>query len=234
MNIRGICILAAALAATQVTAANAPPLAGEWNILPTGNAASSGDLLFRVTPGDGGDPVEVEVPVIAGASDRAVASSIRRAFDAQLPFDRYRVAQGEGTNILVSDPRGRPNFSIELVNSDVDNLRVAVRSVTPAASPTVPLQAEPIPQPGITPPAPANAPGDVIAPPDMRVPNQLPNITPPPAENPPADVNPPPGTRRPRVPPNDMPVPREEPPVPGPDGIPLPAPKTPTPPPPPT
>ena len=107
MNIRGIFILVAALAATNLTAANAPPLAGEWNILPTGSAASSGDLLFRVTPGDGSDPVEVEVPVIAGSSDRAIASSIRRALVAQLPNNRYRVAQGEGTNILVSDPRGR-------------------------------------------------------------------------------------------------------------------------------
>lgn len=201
MNIRGIFILAAALAATHVTAANAPPLAGEWNILPTGNAASSGDLLFRVTPGDGGDPVEVEVPVIAGSSDRAIASSIRRAFDAQLPYDRYRVAQGEGTNILVSDPRGRPNFSVELVDSDVDNLRVAVRSVSPAASPTVPQQAQPVPAPNITPPLPETPPGDALPPPDAR---------------------------SPRPPPNDMPIPGESP-VPGPDGIPLPTPNTPAP-----
>jgi len=202
MNFRGIFVLGAALAATSLHAANAPPLAGEWNILPTGNAATSGDLLFRVTPGDGSDPVEVEVPVLAGASDHAVASSIRRALVAQLPGNRYRIAQGEGTNILVSDPRGRPNFSVELVTSDVDNLRIAVRSVSPAASPTVPRQAEPVPAPNITPPPPQSPPGDVLPPPDARAP---------------------------KPPPNDMPIPREEAPVPGPDGIPLPTPKTPAP-----
>src|SRR5436190_15892367 len=110
MNIRGTFTLAAALAAANLMAASAPPLAGEWNILPTGSAASNGDLLFRVTPGDGSNPVEVEVAVSAGASDRAVAGIIRRALGAQLPNERYQVVQGEGANILVRDPRGRPNF----------------------------------------------------------------------------------------------------------------------------
>ena len=229
MNIRGTLILAAALAATtlmstSLLAAGAPPLAGEWNILPTGSAASSGDLLFRVTPGDGSDPVEIEVAVVAGASDRAVAGNIRSALGAQLPNDRYRVVQGEGANVLVRDPRGRPNFSIELVNSDIDNLRVAVRSVVPAASPTVRPQAEPTPEPGIATPAPANAPGDVIPPPEMRVPNQLPNVTPPTTENPPGEATPPADTRAPRAPPNDMPVPNENAPVPNPNGIPVPSP----------
>ena len=94
MNIRGTFFLAVALAAASLFAASAPPLAGEWNILPTGSAASSGDLLFRITRGDGSDPVEIEVPVMAGASDRAVAGNIRRALGAHLPNDRYLLDGG--------------------------------------------------------------------------------------------------------------------------------------------
>ena len=199
MKIRGSFLLAALFAAATSLAANTLPLAEVWNIQPTGSAASSGELVFRVTAGDTRDPVEVVVPVISGASDRSVAGSIRRALSSQLPRERYKVESGEGANILVSDSRGRPDFSIELVSSDIDNLRVAVQSVSPAASPTVPRQAEPAPTQNITPP-PSNPPGDAVPPPD---------------------------TRAPRPPPNDMPSPREEPPVPGPDGIPLPAPKTP-------
>jgi hypothetical protein len=229
MNIRGTYFHAVALAAASLFAASAPPLAGEWNILPTGSAASSGDLLFRITRGDGSDPVEIEVPVMAGASDRAVAGNIRRALGAHLPNDRYRVVQGEGANVLVRDPRGKPNFSIELVTSDVDNLRVAVRSVAPAASPTVRPQAEPTPEPGVPPPAPANAPGDVVPPPEMRVPNQLPNVTPPTPESPPGEATPPADTRAPRAPPDDMPVPGNTPAIPDPNGIPVPSPATPVP-----
>ena len=35
-----------------------PPLSEAWNIASSGRAASSGELMFRITPGDGSDPVE--------------------------------------------------------------------------------------------------------------------------------------------------------------------------------
>ena len=72
---------------------------------------------------------------LSGANEDTVARTIRRALSSQLPRDRYSVQLGEGTNVLVSDPRGRPNFSLELVDSDIENVRVAVQSVTPAARP---------------------------------------------------------------------------------------------------
>ena len=45
-----------------------------------------------------------------------MARSIRRALSSQLRRDRYNVQLGEGANVLVSDPRGQPNFSLELVD----------------------------------------------------------------------------------------------------------------------
>src|SRR5690349_23244612 len=136
-------IVLAALVSGPAWAATAPPSAGVWNIAAAGKAASSGDLEFRITAVDGTDPVEITVPVIAGASEEAMARTIRRVLSTQLPRDRYSVELGEGGNVMVSDPRGRPNFTVELLNSDIENVRVAVQSVTPAATPTVPAQSVP-------------------------------------------------------------------------------------------
>jgi len=175
-------------------AANGPPLASEWNIAPTGSAATSGDLTFRVTPGDGSDPIEITVPVLMGARQDTIARGIRNSLSAQLPRQSYDVELGAGTNVLVRDPRGEPNFSLELVDSDVENLRIAVQSVTPQATPTTPPQTQPVVPPPVVTPPPANEPGSVTPPPGSApapgtstpVPNQ--NLPPPgtttPAPNP--------------------------------------------------
>jgi hypothetical protein len=216
----GLAALVAALGMGPAGAASAPPSAGVWNIATSGKAASSGDLAFRVTATDGSDPVDITVPVIAGASEDAVARSIRRALSSQLPRGRYNVELGEGSNVLVSDPRGRPNFTLELVDSDIDNVRVAVQSVTPAAAPTVPAQSAPAEAPptarpvqtvpGNTAPPASAAPPAIITPamgepipvPDpIRGPSPMPSAPPPasvpspmpsaPPGNPPAEPTPP-------------------------------------------
>jgi hypothetical protein len=157
-------VLVAALALSTIAfAANNPPLSGTWNIAPTGSAASSGELLFRMTPADGEDPVEVTVSISSGTNEIGVARDIRQALSAQLARDRFNVQLGQGANVLVTDPRGRPNFSLELLESDVENLRVVVQSVDAAASPTVPEQAVPATPPQ-TAPAPNTAPGNAVPP----------------------------------------------------------------------
>jgi len=208
----------AAFVAASAFAATAPPSAGVWNIATTGKAASSGDLEFRVTAIDGSDPVEISVPVIAGATEEAMARAIRRVLSSQLPRERYSVELGEGGNVLVSDPRGRPNFTVELMNSDIDNVRVAVQSVTPAAAPTVPTQAvpaEPPPTPHPVQTVPGNAAppantmppairtpttsGGISAPDPVRVPGPAPTVpapsqsAPPPASVPAPAPSAPPG-----------------------------------------
>jgi hypothetical protein len=178
-----VAVLALLLLAAASYAASNPPLSGEWNIKPTGTAASSGELVFRMTPGDGAqDPIEVTVSVRSGSSDIAVARDIRQALSAQLRRDRFNVTLGEGANVLVADPRGQPNFSLELLDSDVENLRVAVQPVEPAASPTVPAQAEPATT--TAPPTP-QSPGDAAPPADGARPqvtptDAAPGTTPPP------------------------------------------------------
>jgi hypothetical protein len=163
-----LCLLLDGLSAQDAVAANQPPLSESWNIRPSGSAASSGELLFRVTPPDGNDPVEITVPVLAGASDVAVARTIRRALDAQL--GSVSVTLGEGANVLVADPRGRANFSVELVTSDVENLRVAVSATAPIASPTVPPQEMPVTTPEANQSPTPQAPGGVVPPGGTSVP----------------------------------------------------------------
>jgi hypothetical protein len=207
----------AALAAASAFSATAPPSAGVWNIATSGKAASSGDLEFRVTSVDGSDPVEISVPVIAGANEESMARTIRRVMSSQLPRGRYNVELGEGGNVMVSDTRGRPTFTLELLNSDIDNVRVAVQSVTPAAAPTVPQQAVPadpppngrpvqtVPGNALPPasstPAPIGTPptGGTIPVPDpvrvpgpsTTVPSPSQNVPPPPAVPTPAPAAPP-------------------------------------------
>ena len=45
----------------------------------------------------------------------------------QLRGDRFNVEAGEGANVLVTSA-GKTGFSLELVDSDVENVRVAVQS----------------------------------------------------------------------------------------------------------
>jgi hypothetical protein len=208
-------VLRALLIGTATTllvavAVAAPPLAGSWNITPSGSAASSGDLLFRVTSG-GGDPVEITVPVHSGSSDVAVARSIRQALSSQLPR-AYRVELGEGANVLVSDSRGKPSFSIELVDSDIDNMRIAVRNIEPAATPTVPAQAAPaIAEPSATPPQPGAATPPIQSPTDAMPPANTSQPAPTPPESAPQPgTTPQPGTPQPGTsPPNNPPPPPE-------------------------
>jgi len=228
MKLRASLLFAAAASLPLVTwGQSGPPLAGVWNIAPTGDAASSGDLVFRVTRSDGSDPVEVTVPVHMGADQASIVRSIRSALSSQLGRNLYQVRMGEGGNVLVSDPRGRPDFALELVDSDVDNLRVAVQSVTPSASPTVPTQSVPAQTtpgtqlPSSSTPVPS---GPAVPQPSVPVPNPTPppNATPgsPPGTNPPAPPSAtpgtPPGTNTP--PPNATPG--------SPPGAPAPAPGT--------
>lgn len=190
-------VLTLLLLAAATYAASTAPLAGEWNIRPSGTAASNGELVFRMTPGDTNqDPVEVTVFVRAGSSDVAVARDIRQALSNQLRRDRFDVTLGVGANVLVSDPRGQPNFSLELLDSNIDELRVAVQPVEPAASPTVPAQAEPAATPSPRTPA---SPGDAMPPPGTPTPGTptpgsetvpAPDAAGQPANSPPATIPP--------------------------------------------
>jgi len=164
-------VWATLLGADAVRAANAPPQANAWNIASTGKASSSGELLFRVTGDADTDPVEVTVFVRSGSNEDGVAGSIRRALATQLDSRRYNVSAGESGNVLLSNATGSAGFSVELVDSNVENVSVRVQNATPAAAPTVPQQQ--LPAAPDAPPATPAEPGNALPPPGSP-PNALP------------------------------------------------------------
>ena len=88
------------------------------------------------------NPVDITVPIMSGAKEGSIARNIQRALSSQLRADQFDVEAGEGTNVLVTSA-GEHGFSVELIDSDVENVRVAVQSAAPAAPPTVPKQSTP-------------------------------------------------------------------------------------------
>jgi hypothetical protein len=184
VNTRALLIGTAASLLAAVAVA-APPLSGSWNITPSGSAASSGQLLFRVAHA-GSEGIRVIVPVRSGSDDIAVARAVRQAFDAQLGRN-YKVELGEGANVLISDSRGKPSLAIELLDSAIEGLRVSVRNIEPAATPTVPSQSTP----AVDAPAPTPAQPGAATPPTENPQEALPPASPPPMGAPPADTPPP-------------------------------------------
>jgi hypothetical protein len=151
-------VWATLVGAGAVQAANSPPIAAAWNITSSGKAGSSGELRFRVSDQANDDSVEITVFVLSGTNETGVASSIRRALSNQLDAQRFDVDTGEGANVQLSTDRN-DRFSLELIDSDIDDVRVVVSSATPVAPPTVPQQQSPANSPAIpsTPPAPGDA-----------------------------------------------------------------------------
>jgi hypothetical protein len=190
------------------TAGSSVPLSNAWNIASSGKASSSGELLFRVTPGNGQDPVEVTVFVLSGANETGVASSIRRALSTQLDPQRFDIESGQGANVLVTTGsagaagQSTAGFSVELVTSDVENVRVMVQSAAPVAPPTVPAQS--VPADPAAPASPANptpsSPGDAV-PPNQPANPQTPTPQSPAAPSPNAPASP-----SPAAPPPDSPT----------------------------
>jgi hypothetical protein len=121
--LRGLLATLPMLLATGVYSADSPPSSNKWRLEVSGDAESDGVLKFRIDPKDGA-PVEVTANIDDGRSENGVARDIREAFQAQLPKDRYSVETDDGEDVLIKKDFGEPDFSIELVSSTVEDVRV--------------------------------------------------------------------------------------------------------------
>jgi len=113
-------LLLAALAA-----AGTAPTANKWRIELDGQALSSGDLQFRVTPRQG-ESIDVVATIRSGRAENNVARDVRDAFAAKLSPDRYTVEVDDGEDILIKRKDGQPDFALELVDSNVRNVNIKV------------------------------------------------------------------------------------------------------------
>jgi len=101
------------------------PTSNKWRVELDGQAQSSGDLTFRITPRQG-EPVDIVATIRSGRAENNVAKDVRNAFAAKLDPDRYTVEVDDGEDILIKRKDGQPDFALELIESNVQNVRVKI------------------------------------------------------------------------------------------------------------
>jgi hypothetical protein len=118
-----------AIAANMILAAavfaDTSPTANKWRIELSGQALTTGEIVFRVTPRQG-EPVDVNVGIRSGRAENNVAKDVRDALSAKLSPDRYSVEVDDGEDILIKKKEGQPDFALELIESNVQNVSIKV------------------------------------------------------------------------------------------------------------
>jgi hypothetical protein len=105
--------------------ADSAPTSNKWRIELDGQATKTGEMQFRVTPRQG-DATDVIVHVRSGRAENNVAKDVRDAFAAKLSPQRYSVEVDDGEDILIKKKEGQPDFSLELLESSVQNVSVRI------------------------------------------------------------------------------------------------------------
>ena len=108
-----------------VSFADTAPTSNKWRIELDGQALKTGDIQFRVTPRQG-ESTDITVNIRAGRAENNVARDVRDAFAAKLSPERYIVEVDDGEDILIKKKDGQPDFALELVESDVQNVSIKV------------------------------------------------------------------------------------------------------------
>ena len=117
--------IASSLLLAALASADTAPTANKWRIELDGQALSSGDLQFRVTPRQG-EAVDVVATIRSGRAENNVARDVRDAFAAKLSPERYTVEVDDGEDILIKKKDGQPDFALELIDSNVRNVNIKV------------------------------------------------------------------------------------------------------------
>lgn len=105
--------------------ADASPTSNKWRIELSGQALTTGDLIFRVTPSQG-DATDVAVNIKSGRAENNVAKDVRDALAAKLSPQRYSVEIDDGEDVLVKKKDGQPDFALELIEANVQNVAIKV------------------------------------------------------------------------------------------------------------
>jgi hypothetical protein len=97
----------------------------KWRIELDGQALKTGEMQFRVTPRQG-EATDITVNIRSGRAENNVAKDVRDAFAATLSPDRFSVEVDDGEDILIKKKEGQPDFAVELVDSNVQNVSIKV------------------------------------------------------------------------------------------------------------
>lgn len=105
--------------------ADASPTSNKWRIELSGQALTTGELVFRVTPRQG-EATDISVSIRSGRAENNVAKDVRDAFAAKLSPQRYSVEVDDGEDILIKKKEGQPDFALELLEANVQNVSIKV------------------------------------------------------------------------------------------------------------
>jgi len=105
--------------------ADASPSSNKWRIELSGQALTTGELVFRVTPRQG-ESTDITVNVRSGRDENNVAKDVRDALAAKLSPQRYTIEVDDGEDILIKKKEGQPDFALELIEANVQNVSVKV------------------------------------------------------------------------------------------------------------
>ncbi|MDF3020304.1 MAG: hypothetical protein K0Q92_1607, partial [Steroidobacteraceae bacterium] len=105
--------------------ADASPTSNKWRIELSGQALTTGALVFRVTPHQG-EATDISVNIRSGRDENNVAKDVRDALAAKLSPQRYSVEVDDGEDVLVKKKDGQPDFALELVEANVQNVSIKV------------------------------------------------------------------------------------------------------------
>jgi hypothetical protein len=120
-------VVISSLLVAAMASADPAPASNKWRIEMSGEARSSGDIVFRVTPRQG-EAVDVNVDIESGRNENNVAKDVRDALAAKLSPDRYTIEVDDGEDILIKKKDGQPDFALELVESSVQNVSIKVEA----------------------------------------------------------------------------------------------------------
>jgi hypothetical protein len=117
--------LASSFMLAALAFADAAPTSNKWRIELSGQALTTGELVFRVTPRQG-EATDVSVNIRSGRAENNVAKDVRDALAAKLSPERFTVEVDDGEDILIKKKEGQPDFALELVEANVQNVSVKV------------------------------------------------------------------------------------------------------------
>lgn len=117
--------VASSLMLAALSFADSAATSNKWRIEIDGQPVKTGEIVFRVTPRQG-DAQDITVNVKSGRAQNNVAKDVRDALAAKLSPARYSVEVDDGEDVLVKKKEGQPDFALELIQSDVQNLTIKI------------------------------------------------------------------------------------------------------------
>jgi len=97
----------------------------KWRIEVSKGAGSDGEMIFQVRPRSG-EPQDLTVAIESSFGENHLARAIRDAFRDQLDPDRYQIERDDGEDVLVEKRRGEADFSLRVISSTVNDVRIRV------------------------------------------------------------------------------------------------------------